>query len=235
MRTLCLSFSLRNACCIAVMILASATSFREAERVPPIGWETRIAPGFDPPIEYFVAYRQWGFESVSNDEVRRTVESWGPKALDVLKQLRDDPGWAAYRNDIELLIPMVKSPETLDFLRQDTEKILLNPSSEQPELNNALFRFAKSDYEGFLKLLEAYMPTVARAQQFALVDTLINQLYGEHASDCEARLLKLASGSTDENIKKHIADAIAALKAARRVDEPMQIVLDAERGSDKQP
>jgi hypothetical protein len=217
------------------MILASSTRLRAPERVPPIGWETRIAPGFDPPIEYFIAYRQWGFETVSSDERRRTVESWGPKALNVLKQLRDDPGWAAYRGDIDLLIPMVKSPNTVDFLRQEAEKILLNPSSEQTELSSALFRFASADYEGFLKLLEAHVSTVARAQQFALVDTLINQLYGEHAADSEARLLKLASSSTDENIKKHIADAIASLKAARRVDEPMQIVLDAERGSDTQP
>lgn len=223
---------------LTLALLAAATSIRQMERVPPIGWESRITPGFDPPIEYFIAYANDGFLSPMLQKREEVVKQWGPNALDVLKRLSEDPGWAAYRGDIQQLITLVESPETLALLVQEAEKQLDAPDTDRgasADLHGALARLATADYGAFTALLDARFATASKAKQQTFVYMLMYRLRGEHAADCEARLNEIAKTANDGAIQKTIADALAENAGYLRAQEPMRTVLDAERGQEQKP
>lgn len=222
---------------IVVALAAAKTPLPPVERVPPVGWETRVTPGFDPPIEYFIAYGPNGFESQTPEQQKEVVEKWGPNALDVLKRLADDPGWAAYRSEIQSIIPLVKSPEVAVLMVAEARKQLdgADSANKPAELWNALARLANADYDAFVTLMDERFATVSPDRQRTLAGILCAQLRGDHAADCEARLNEIAKSTGDETIKKTISAALVDAAARKRASEPMQKVLDAERGKEKQP
>lgn len=214
-----------------------ATSIRRVERVPPVGWETRITPGFDPPIEYFIAYGQYGFESVTPEKRKEVVEQWGPNALGVLKQLAEDPGWSAFRGDILSLIPLVKSPATTALLVEEAEKQMSksDPAKQGADLHNALARLAGADVTAYLELLDAHFAAAPAEVQRVMVSVLAYRLRGDRGAECEARLTEIARTTADDGIRKTIADAIEVNNSRKRADEPMQAILDTERAGKVTP
>jgi len=223
---------------VALALAAAATSIGHLERVPPIGWESRITPGFDPPIEYYIAYANDGFQSPMLQKREEIVAQWGPGALDVLKRLSDDPGWAAYHGDIQQLIALVKSPETLALLAQEAEKQLDAPDTERgasADLHGALARLAAADYTAFTNVLDARFATASAAKQRTFVYILLFRLRGENGADSEARLREIAKTVGDSATQKTIADALAENEGHKRAQEPMQTVLDAEREKEHRP
>lgn len=229
----------RKMACMAALTafgvaLAAGKLMVQAERVPPIGWETRVAPGFDPPIEYYIAYREAGFEY---DTAKETVAKWGPKALDVLQRMLDDPAWAAYRDDVSRLIPLVQSPEAVALLVKEAEKQIADPGAlkDKPDLHNALARLAGADYAAYVKFMDAHLASAKPEVQRTMIGVLTYQLRGDHAAECEARLKKIVKTSTDDGMQKLVSEAIAENDAHKRANEPMQKVLDAESRKGSQP
>lgn len=229
--------SLKSTCTLLLLAIAPALAITPPPpvlRVPPIGWETRIMPGFNPPIEYYLVYeRGW---VVSVEKQHAIVRSWGPKAFDVLKAMSEDAAWAGFRDDILFLMQEADSPEKAVLFSSEAEKLISDPEAikKSADLYKALARLINADYGGYVKLLDAHLASASPEVRRSLVGVLTHQLGGEHGEECEAKLNAIAGTIGDDGVKEMIARAIAENNARKRAQEPMQKVLDAERGKEAQ-
>lgn len=209
------------------------------QRAAPIGWETRITPGFDPPIEYEIVYAQPGYGEESAKSRKEIIASWGPNAFGVLKALAEDPAWAAFRPDIESLMQEVVSEEALDYFETRARNALETPTAQTPDgnaLQNALHQLRRVNAVRFRELFDEVFPGAgAEARKPLLYVFTADLLNDTQAAACATRLRAIRDSSTDEKERQIIGSALTNYETRLRADEPMQRILDAERGKEKQP
>lgn len=227
---------MRGVIVLLALLLVSTTAFPSMwpEPLPgPIGWETRITPGFDPPIEYFIVYGGRG--ELSRDEL---LAKWGPGAVSVLVKLYRDPEWAEWKDKILLIISIFRTAEVMEFLTSEfaeardqvpvtlKQRICLGYllgmiRSRDPECADTLLEEGLKAPEGpYWREYAAY-----------LAERIRPGAKTEESNAARARIGQLLQTLPEKNpMRDFLTDAIFGSKEVRRAKEPMDVILKKEQG-----
>ncbi|MDZ4860117.1 MAG: hypothetical protein SGI88_14155 [Candidatus Hydrogenedentes bacterium] len=228
--------------CALATVLSPALSLSPPapmQRVAPIGWETRVTPGFDPPIEYQIVYGSSGYESAPAEDIKKLISSWGPEAFGVLKKRGEDPAWKEFRPTIDLLIQENGSPETASYFAERAKEALNTPDENGPDgnvLQIALHRLRRVAPQEFEKLFEEAFPSASAPARRMLLTVFAFGLSDDTQAETRvARLRAIMKSASEDAERKLIADLLANYATQQRANEPMQRILDIERGNESQP
>lgn len=221
------------ACLVGLCVLTAAADLA-APSPAPIGWETRITPGFDPPIEYVLVYGV--YNPVAKPSLAETIQGWGPEARQVLTRLYRDPGWAGHRDAILALLDKVESPGVVEFLKEEVNLVISNASGGD-HIDYRLVRLltmlaqrdaATADQIAFDTLEKRASPVIQSAISYLFVRA--GQANGD---TCLAKLESLAKDSEDLRLRVEIQRQLTQRAAQVRAQEPMSVVLDREAQENK--
>lgn len=200
----------------------------------PIGWEKRLAPGFDPPIEYVVMYECWG--PGPRKEVDGYVAQWGPGAGPVLVALYRNPDWKGFRDQILDILNKVDAPEVTAFLAEEAERLASTkeapprPDYEKVRLLNML---AKRDANAADAVAFAIAQNPAHPYFESIIGYLSIRATQENGAACKAKLEELAAGTSDARLRDRIERTFKGDAAVNRANEPMSVVLQREAKGEK--
>ena len=207
----------------------------ETPKPGPIGWEKRVAPGFDPPVEYVVVYGTNRLDSrLSASDY---VAKWGPNALPVLITLYRSPEWAPWRRDIVVLVSGFRSPEALDFMIEEHNVLRGRDRMTNEErwvFSGLLYYIGQIDPKRADDLVEEGLKTPDGPHAETYVHYLAGKLGrvdrdGTGAS-ARARLQKLLEALPPQAPLREIVDgALYGSKSVRRAKEPMDKILATEK------
>lgn len=107
---------------------------------PPLGWEARVLPGFEPSLESALA-RGGRF---TDDYARECWKQWGPEAVEGFFTLFGDPAWEKFREPILRMLFLSPHPEARGRLEQElrAEATGGSASKSTPEIYNFAGYFA---------------------------------------------------------------------------------------------
>ena len=200
----------------------------------PIGWEKRLTPGFEPPVEYVVVYHTWG--PGPGPEVDKYVATWGPGAGPVLVSLLQQPEWKDFHGHILSVLDKVDSPEVTAFLTDEAKAMAATTEA-----------LSRPDYEKarLLNMLAKRHPAAADAVAFEIAQNTAHPYFEsiigyfsirasqENGAACKAKLEELASGTSDARLRGRIERTFKGNAAQDRANEPMSVVLQREAKGEK--
>jgi len=225
---------MRIVACLAGLFALAAAADLAPPPPAPIGWETRITPGFDPPIEYVLVYSVYSPEAQSS--LVETLKGWGPEAGQVLARLYRDPDWAEHRDQILTLLDKAEAPGVVEFLKEEVNSVISNASGGD-HIDYRLVRLltmlaqrdaATADRIAFDTVDNHACPAIQAAISYLFVRA--NQANG-HA--CLAKLEAIATTSEDLRLRAEIPRRLAQRAAEVRAQEPMSVVLEREAKESK--
>jgi len=213
-------------------LAAQGSLVRDIPKSGPIGWEKKVTPGFDPPIEYVLVFEtDWLDPRPAPEELWK---KWGPGAAPVLEKLYHDPAWAELQRPILQLLATSSDPTVAEFFAQElvTTSALPNPTEEiSAKVRQLLWFIQKLDPKRAGKLIEDGLrdPRSPHFQTFAnSLQVLAAQRDNE---DAKAQLDKLLNSLAEDNpLRKSIVYSITYNKTIQRADEPMDLILKKEKG-----
>ena len=198
----------------------------------PIGWEKRIAPGFDPPIEYVIVY---GTGWIGPDATLRDVAAkWGGGAIKVLGAMYADEEWKEYHEPILSTIALIDAKESTEFLEAQYKDVLSrsNPKpADKSELSRLLSLLRARDPERANQLVDEGLKDMASPHFDTFVYDLTNRYTASRDAQLKAKLDDVLQTLPEGNLlRKSIADRLEGERSLQRADEPMDAILAKEKG-----
>ena len=200
----------------------------------PIGWEKRLTPGFDPPIEYVVVYESWG--PGPGKEVDGYITQWGPGAGPVLVALYQNPDWKEFHHQILSVMDKVDAPEVTSFLMEEAKQLASTkeapprPDYEKVRLLNML---AKRDAAAADAVAFEIAQNPAHPYFESIIGYLSIRATQENGAACKAKLEELAADTSDARLRDRIERTFKGDAAQNRANEPMSVVLQREAKGEK--
>jgi hypothetical protein len=225
------------ACIVGLgIILGEAADASYALPPPgPIGWETRIAPGFDPPIEYVLVFHSPGpGQDKAFDEA---VGAWGPEAAPVLIRLYRDPAWQVHRRAILDLLRRLDTPAVTSFLVEEAKAVLAAPPTgnrHDVSVQSLLGMLAKPDAATADGIASSVLSDAASPHYESAIAYFITRAGQENGANCRAKLEEIAAKTDNERLRERILRSLKTQDAQARAHEPMGVVLDREAKGEKQ-
>ena len=221
---------------VGLGILAGTVVYAEIAPPPPgpIGWETRITPGFDPPLEYYLVYG--GYRYANNAKLDETIQGWGPKAGPALVSLYRNPEWADFRGPILNLIGKVDAPEISAFLKEEAETILTDsPPSGRPDYTKVslLNMLARRDPATADEIAYRIVKDPAAPYFVSMIGYLTLRAGQDDGAPCRAKLEAIAAETNDAQLRQRIQNALSGQAAQIRAQESMHLVLEREAKGEK--
>ena len=193
---------------------------------PPLGWEETITEGFDPPIEEVLVDQFYAEEAERNAH----IEAWGEEAVPVLQRLYADERWEEYQDVIRGYLNRYGAPATLEpadeRLREALGEIEQGASRVGDDGLMAFQDAVRQDPAGAADIvLDAYSRAEAEAQ------AVIFRSFGWIAGPEGDRLLQhMHDAAKSDEVRESVTQRIRAREASARVDEPIAVILERERG-----
>jgi hypothetical protein len=215
---------------VAFLIAVAAGMASYAPPPPgPIGWETRITPGFDPPIEYVLVYEMWG--PSPGAALGETIAKWGPQAAPALIGLYQTPDWEDRRSQILTLLSHFEGDEVTAFLCEEAVRQVETPVDEKRRnylLSQLLGSLGKRDPSA----ADAIVTDILGKPDSPHLDTAIGYLLSQAAQPggeaYRDKLERIADTTEVERISGWIRTALEQNAAQTRANEPMRTVLEQE-------
>jgi hypothetical protein len=215
---------------IACWVIFTVSLSLAAPPPPPLGWEATITEGFEPPIEEVLVDHFYA------DDTERLahIEAWGEEAVPVLQRLYADRNWGRYRDIVRAYLNLYGAPTTGEPAHDKLRKALedIGPGASrlsrdgQGALQDALLHDAALAAE---IMLDAFTEADASAQLAILRST--GPIGG---SDGDRLLRDMRDAAKSEEVRDHAIQHIQSREAAARVDEPIAVILERERGEGRQ-
>ncbi|MFA6244726.1 MAG: hypothetical protein WC655_27525 [Candidatus Hydrogenedentales bacterium] len=198
----------------------------------PIGWEKRIAKGFDPPIEYVIVY---GTEWIGPDvQMNDLVAKWGPGAVEVLAAMYRDPEWKEFRYGILNAIMLFDVKESKDFLVARYEEVRSRPNptpQDKGELSSFLLRIRTHDPKRADQLVDEGLKDKSSPHFDTFVYDLSNRFVTSGDVALKAKLDGVLQALPEESqLRQAVNYSLEASKARQRASEPMDEILSKEKG-----
>jgi len=185
-------------------------------------------------VEYAVVYEFTSHHGMTAEAAKRIVEAWGPDCFNVLQKMAEDPVWKAYLGVIEGLISEIRTPEAIAYFRSAAKAALSAPESSDDATRNvmqSLNRLRRVSPNDFEQLFEEALPTASPSARISLIQVFASSLSDDAQADaCAERLQAILNESHDPKERELITRYLDDLVTRRRGDEPMQRILDIERG-----
>lgn len=189
---------------------------------PPIGWEERVTPGYDPGIES-VLVRMSRIELQKDDDIKAIWAKWDEGAVDVLLKLFDDKAWIAFRHHVLRLLSLSPCERATGWL-DDTFKTLATKSEltkeEQQTLSYLLYSSQRPDAEITRERVELCLREGNRESRNWALGQLINQ----RTEESLARVTELAKNAENEQQRAWLLKAVDDARGYLRAQEPMEPV-----------
>ena len=200
----------------------------------PIGWETRITPGFDPPIEHVLVFREAGPQR--DETFDKALRAWGPEAAPALVKLYRDPAWEAHRWAILGYLKRVDGPFVASFLEEAAKALEVAPPVKGPGAiwpASLLAMLAERDAAAADAIAFGVLSDTASPHYESIIHYLQDRAGHEDGAACRAKAEEIAAETDDEHLGKRIRQALERRDAEARADEPMRLVLDREAKGEK--
>ncbi|MCP4643208.1 MAG: hypothetical protein GY851_22360 [bacterium] len=201
----------------------------------PIGFETRLAPGFDPPVEYVVAFGEHLFGDPRTRFYPPKV--WGPEAVPVLSAMLRDPEWARHRQWILSLLDRFETPATPEALAKEAEALLASAPKDGEDAHaimSVLTTLAKHDATRADAIALKAVEDSESPYYQQLVYYLQNRSTTTDGAPCRDKLKAIAQSTKDDKLRAQIEHSLESSASVLRAHEPMSIVLEREAGEAKQ-
>ena len=218
--------------------VADSISIEQAREQPgancgPIGWEKRITPGFDPPIEYCVVYGTTWIDPAPKME--ECVAKWGPTAVPVLIKLYRDPQWAALQPRVLDIIGLFPpTTETKDFLLAEfaTARAAITGDQDIWRLPYRLLSMIrKADPQRADALVEEGLKNPTDPCFETFVQDLFYRASEAGNKDAQARLDQVLQTLPENNpLRKSILSRYEYNKAAGRANESIDNAPNNKKG-----
>jgi len=192
----------------------------------PIGWETRITTGFDPPVEYVLVFGVEPGESYDD-----LSERWGPDAKPLLMRLYRDPDWRRQKHTALNLLAQYADPDVAAFAREEMPKLIETPVEDrnrQVALQPFLRMIATQDADEAIAI--AFRVLNERDDGFAA--NAMWYLFGtaetEQGDTVNTRLAAFARDNPHRATAQRILSHLETAAAERRAHESMTKILTQE-------
>lgn len=201
---------------------------------PPVGWEERITPGFDPPVEYLFVYQlpDVPLNYLNDDGVRELLQRWGQDPAPVLIRLLGDTGWHSYHHQILHFLLQTKSPTALEYVKGKLAQVLRveKPAPEDQfrlsEWLDHVWQLEQSTAEQ--QLLEGLQHPAAPFYT-GYVLHLIRRAHDAGDTAYFQQLDRVRVDAVVENQRQSVGSSLEQLAAQRRALEPMAKVPAEEK------
>ena len=134
--------------------------------LPPLGWEARTAPGFEPSIESVIIELSQYKDVLSETDVWK---AWGAKAVDVLAALYEDDSWSNFGRPIRTLLLAEPSGPGKEYLLQRLIRLVSDPSLsvDHFEYNDLLYPLGPMLGNSALDLVHNSLQNFAASQDLS--------------------------------------------------------------------
>ncbi len=195
----------------------------------PIGWETRITPGFDPPIEYVLVYEMWGPSPVGTLDER--VAAWGDEAVPALIALYEVPEWNDWRGQILTILDRFESEVVTAFLLEEAVKHAELPADKDHRnylLPQLLGLLGKRDAAAADAIVDGFLSNPDSPHMNTAISYLLGRAGQPGGEPYRGKLETIAETTPTPRIAEWIHKALTQDASQMRANEPMRLVLERE-------
>ncbi|MCL4694187.1 MAG: hypothetical protein KJ060_16955 [Candidatus Hydrogenedentes bacterium] len=195
----------------------------------PIGWETRITPGFDPPIEYVLVYEMWGPSTVGT--LDEQVAGWGEEAAPALIALYEVPEWKDWRGHILTILDRFESEAVTAFLRDEAVKHAELPADKDHRnylLPQLLRLLGKRDAAAADAIVNGLLSDPDSPHMNTAISYLLSRAGQPGGKSYREKLEAIAETTPTPRIAEWIHKALTQDASQMRANEPMYLVLERE-------
>lgn len=195
----------------------------------PIGWETRITPGFDPPIEYVLVYEMWGPSPVGT--LNERVAAWGKEAAPALIALYEVPEWKDWRGQILTILDRFESAAVITFLREEAVRhaeLTADKDHRNHLLPQLLRLLGKRDAAAADAIVNGFLGDPASPHMDTAISYLLSRAGQPGGEPYREKLETIAQTTPTPRIAEWIHKALTQDASQLRANEPMRLVLERE-------
>ncbi len=201
---------------------------------PPESWESPVLPGFTPSIESVIVANR---VQANIQELGGYTKAWGPKCVEALGTLFEDPRWAQFSNQLLNLMAHADYPEMRKWFEDRIAHLASVPAANMPQGEpwQSLRTAMTLDQDRFRPILTRYVengpPHIRRSSLWVLLSTYDNTW--ENLAALEKLTRHLGQDPEDENARHAIMEHMRLRKGYLRAEEPMATVLEKEKNGRK--